>query len=164
MTRKRGRDLELWILTDGSDGNDWESRAAWPATGIPTDLEKLANVRDVNQPLERSEHDASDRDGDVEQIMTGLLKVPTEFQILGNPSNAELAILEDAFFTGEPVAVAVCDGDPQATGTKGLYGDFEVLRFAQGAPVEGGWLVDVTLKLSALSDDDPERFTATAAP
>lgn len=155
MARKRGRDLLLYRQTTGT-------RAAWPVSGSAPNLTKVPRVRDVGLPFERSEHDASDRDSDFEQIMTGLIKAPLEFQLIYNPSDTHQAALETAFHAGTTVAVAVCDGNPATAGTKVFWADWEILRFAHGAPVEGGWMVDVQMKPTALSDVPPAKATVGA--
>ena len=148
-----GRKCKLYYLSTGD-------REAWPASGSPSDLVEIKNVKgDLKIGRGRSEADGSDRGDDCEKIDLGRKQQPITFQLNQKKDSASIAVIE-AFLTaheaGTPITAAVLTGDKDTSGIVGLYGDYAVTKFDESQPGNAGRrYYDVELKPAA-GYDDPE--------
>lgn len=155
-----GRKCKLYYLTTGS-------RAAWPASGSPTGLTEIKNVKgDLTLPLNRSEADGGDRGDEFDKVDLGRLQNEMSFQLNVKKDSDSIAAI-DAFLTaslaGTPIILAALTGDKDTTGIVGIYGDYAVTKFEEKQPGNAGrryW--DVTVKPAA-GYGDPEAVEVVSA-
>ncbi len=155
-----GRKCKLYYLTTGD-------REAWPASGAPSDLTEITNVKgDLTLPLNRSTSDGSDRGDDYEKVDLGRIQNELNFQLNVRTDSASIAVI-DAFLTanlaGEPIVLAALSGDKDTTGIVGVYGDYAVTKFEEKQPGNAGrryWDVSVQ---PAAGYDDPEPVEVVGA-
>lgn len=137
-----GKDAKLYRLTTGS-------RAAWPASGSPANLDVIPNVRDLTLNLEKNEADVTTRGNDGWRGTVGVLKDGSvEFQMLWDSADADFIALRDAWLNDTDIVLAVLDGDKDTPGVQGLYADFQVTNFSRNEPLEDAVSTDVTVKPS----------------
>jgi hypothetical protein len=137
---KLGFAAKAYRLTTGS-------RAAWPASGAPSNLTEVSNVRDVGISLEKGEADTTTRATTGWEVVTGTLKKgPLEFEMVYDPSDSHMTALLTAFLTNITVAMAFLDADKVTVGTQGIWADWEVLKFEKMEPLNGAQMVKVGIK------------------
>lgn len=155
-----GRKCKLYYLTTGT-------RAAWPATGAPTDLQEIKNVKgDLSLGRSRSESDGSDRGDEYEKYDLGRAQNEITFQLNQKKDTDSIAAIE-AFLTAHeaatPIVLAVLSGDSATTGIVGMYGDYAVTKFDEKQPGNAGRrYYDVAVKPAA-GYDDPEPVEVVGA-
>lgn len=140
MPSKLGLEAKVYRLTTGT-------RAAWPASGAPSNLSEITNVRDVTVSLTKSEADVTTRGSGGFRLTRGALKdASVSFEMVWDPADTHFAALQTAFFANTSVALAFLDGSSATVGSQGLWADFEVMEFEKSEPLEGAQMVSVTLK------------------
>ena len=156
MARQEGKTAKLYYLTTGT-------RAAWPNTGEAPNMSEITQARDITVGYERPESDASGRGIDFEEVLSGQVKAPLEFELPVNPADNAFKALRNAFFAGSMVGLAVMDGNGATANTRGFWADFEILKFEDSRPLNGAAMVKITAKPSAASDVPPALVTVGAA-
>jgi hypothetical protein len=148
-----GRKCKLYYLTTGT-------RAAWPATGGPADLDEIKNVKgDLTLPLNRSEADGGDRGDEYDKVDLGRLQNEISYQLNVRKDADSIAAIDahlTAAIAGTPLALAILSGDKDTDGIIGIYGDYAITKFEEKQPGNAGrryW--DVAAKPAA-GYDDPE--------
>lgn len=153
MARQTGRAAKLYYQTTGT-------RAAWPNTGAAPNVTEITAARDISIPFERGEADAGGRGVDFEEVLADRIKAPLEFELPVNPADNAFTAIQNAFFAGTKLAMAVADANAATNGTKGFWADWEILKFDDARPINGAAMVKVAAKPSAASDVPPQRFTS----
>jgi len=151
----RGIDCELHLQTTGA-------RAAWPASGIPANLDEIDIVQDVRLSDERDEVELKLRKHGgfaVSEFTTR--KISLEIDILYDPDDPNFIILLAAYQGNNPVAIAVCDQDPAVEGAQGIWADWKIGSFSQPQEAAGVVMCSLTLKF-AHTDVSPEDFVTVA--
>lgn len=149
-----GFECKAYRLTTGS-------RAAWPGTGAPSNLDEMTNVRDVTMNVTKTEADVTTRGSNGWKQIVGALKDGSvEFESVYDPDDDHFAALMDSFTSSSstPVALAFLDGTAATVGTQGLWGDFMVTGMENSQPLEGAAMVKFTVKLTR-SDVPPDWVT-----
>lgn len=135
------------------------TRAAWPASGAPTDLELMNNVKDVTINLETGEADVTTRGGSGWRQTAATLKDGSvEFEMIHDPGDADFTAIQAAWLNGTNIAMAFLDGASDTAGVSGLWADFQITNFSQSQPLEEAMTISVTAK-PARSDVAPEWIT-----
>src|SRR5574340_251704 len=94
-----GLDAKAYRLTTGT-------RAAWPASGAPTDLELMGNVKDVTINLETGEADVTTRAGNGWRQTAATLKDGTvEFEMIWDPGDTDFTAIQAAWSNGTNIAM-----------------------------------------------------------
>lgn len=139
-TGKLGLECKLYRQTSGS-------RAAWPATGNPSNLSEITNVKDVTLTLDAGEADISTRNNNGFKATIGTLKDGAiEFDMVWDGSDTHFTALRTAFFANTSVALACLDAAFTVAGAQGLWADFRVIGFKREEPLEGAVMAKITVK------------------
>lgn len=147
-----GLNAKMYRLSTGT-------RAAWPATGAPKNLEEMTNVRDVTVNLETGEADVTTRGGSGWRQTAQTLKDGTvEFEMIHDPGDEDFTAIQEAWLNGTNIALAVLDGASTDAGVQGLWADFQITNFSQSQPLEEAMTISVTAK-PARSSVAPEWVT-----
>ncbi len=156
MGYKLGMNGKLYYLAMGT-------RAAWPATGAPSNLTEIDIVGDVTLNLSAGEANINFRGNAGYRATVATLKeASVEFTMVYDTSKATFTALRDAFLNGTTIALAVLDGDKDTDGTQGFWADFTVLNFPRGEAMEEAMAINVTVK-PTYSDVDPEWVTVSSS-
>lgn len=143
-----GFECKLFYLSTGT-------RAAWPASGAPTNLAEITSARDVTLNLEKGEADVSRRGSEWKLTRGALKDASIEFDLLYREGDAAYEFLRDAFLNNTPVALAALSGASNVAGSEGLWAEFEVLSFSRNEALEEGVTFSVTIKPTD-SEVEPE--------
>lgn len=150
-----GLDAKLYRLSTGT-------RAAWPGTGSPSNLDEIPNVRDLTLNLSRAEADVTTRGSNGWRVTVGALKdASLEFEMVWDPADTDFVAIRDAFMNGTTIALAALDQAKATTGAQGLWADWRVTGFSKTEPLEDAQKVSVTIKPS-YSAVPPEWVTVAA--
>ena len=147
-----GFDAKLYYLTTGT-------RATWPGSGAPANLDEVPNVRDLTLNLSKTEADVTTRGGaGWRQIIAALKDASVEFEMVYDNADADFTAFQDSFINNTVIPCAVLDGGSATAGTQGLWADFMVTGFEQQQPLDGAVMVRVTIK-PTYSSVAPEWIT-----
>lgn len=128
--------------------------------GSPVWVE-IDNARDVTLNLEKGEADLTTRANDGWRASAGTLKdASVEFEMVWDTGDAGFTALQEAWFNGTAVEVAVMDGDITEVGSQGLRATMDVTTFSRSEPLEEGVTVSVTMKPTYASNA-PEWLTVS---
>lgn len=148
MARKLGMAAKLYLNTGTYEAPTWV---------------EVTNCKDLTLNLEKGEADVTTRGNGGWRATTGTLKdASVEFDMIYDTEDTNVATLEDAFFDGTSVGVAVMDGPIDQATSKGVRAEMEVFNFSRSEALEEAITVSVTLK-PTYSVNAPEQFTGTAA-
>jgi len=112
----------------------------------PTWVE-ITNAKDVTLNLEKGEADVTTRANQGWRATVGTLKDGSvEFEMVWDTEDAGFTAIQEAYFDGTPVEVAVMDGDIATSGSQGLRATMAVTNFSRNEPLEEAITVSVTLK------------------
>jgi len=115
-----------------------EARLYYDAAGMsaaPTWTE-LTNVRDLTLSLEKGEADLTTRANNGWRATEGTLKdASVEFEMVWDTEDAGFTAIKDAYFGGNPIALAIMDGPVDADGSQGLWADFSIISFSRSEPL-----------------------------
>jgi hypothetical protein len=163
MAAKLGLAAKLYRLTTGT-------RATWgtaDANGFnsgptPSNMEEVANVRDLTITLDKGEADASTRGNNGWRARLATLKDGgMEWQMVYDPADTDVIAFMKAWVGNSTIALAALDGSNATVGTMGLWADFDVFRFEKGEELENVQMVTVGVK-PAYSAVAPEWIIVTA--
>ena len=108
---------------------------------------EVTNVKDLTLNLESGEADVTTRATRGWKASVATLKEASlEFSILYDPSDADFAAFQTAYFSNTPLALFVSDGQDTA---HGLDADFSITAFSMEQPLEEAISVSVTAKPTA---------------
>lgn len=108
---------------------------------------ELGNVKDVTLSLETGEADVTTRANAGWRATVGTLKEGSvEFEMVWNTGDAGFTAIKNAFFSNDPIGLAVMDGDLATAGTQGLQADFSITTFSRSEALEEAITVSVTAK------------------
>lgn len=139
-----GIDCKAYRLTTGT-------RAAWPATGAPSNLAEMTNIRDVTRNMTKTKADVTTRASNGWRQNVAVLKEASiEFESVYDTEDTHFVALSDSFMSQgtEPVAIAFLDGDKATEGTKGLWADFMVVGMEETEPLEGVRMAKFTIEIT----------------
>jgi hypothetical protein len=140
MGVRQGFNAKLYRLTSGT-------RAAWPASGAPSNLSEIGNVRDLSVRSTTSELDATTRaSAGFKVTVPGLNDAAIEFEMVWDTDDTHFTALKDAYEDRTSVAIAALDKDKATSGAKGLWADFAVVTFEKQEPLDDVQKVSVVLK------------------
>jgi hypothetical protein len=118
---------------------------------------EVENVKDVTVTLESGEADVTTRKTKGWRASKATLKdASVEFQILYDTDDEDFIAFQAAYFSGDPIALFISDGDGN-----GLDADFSITTFSQEQPLEEAISISVTAKPTA-STRAPAWKTASA--
>lgn len=146
------------------------TRATWGAVGsdgythegaAPSGLTEVKDIRDLSFPISTGEADVSTRGSDWEQTLATMKKASIDFEMVYDTSDAGLIKIQSCFFTKANLPVAVLDGDKATVGTRGFWLDAMVTKFEVQQPLEGGQMVQISLK-PGYSSVPPEPVKVTS--
>lgn len=151
-----GLDAKLYYLSTGT-------RAAWPATGDPTNLVEITDARDVTINLSASEADVTTRgSGGWRATLQAVKDATLDFELVADTGDTILAAIKDAFINGTGIAMAALDGASATAGTTGLWADMEVVSFTRNEPLEGPVTHSISMK-PTFSAVNPEWVLVASA-
>jgi hypothetical protein len=127
--------------------------------GSPTWTE-MTSVIDVKIPIQRNLVIAKSRASVWEKALAGLLKAELGFNMLRDNDDAHQVALLAAMVAGTAVILAFCEGNIATAGNVFFKGEFLIGSFEEGEPLEDATTVDVMIKPSAKSSNEPGFFTA----
>lgn len=140
MAAKLGLDAKLYYLSTGT-------RAAWPGSGAPANLEEITNVKDLTLNLEKGEADVTTRANSGWKATLPTLKDGSvEFEMVWDPDDTGFTAIQEAFINGTSIALAVLDGASTTVGSQGLWADFAVTNMSREEPLEEAIKAKVTVK------------------
>ena len=118
---------------------------------------EVENVKDVTVTLESGEADVTTRKTKGWRASKATLKdASVEFQILYDTDDEDFLAFQAAYFSGDPIALFISDGDGN-----GLDADFSITTFSQEQPLEEAISISVIAKPTA-STRAPAWKTASA--
>lgn len=117
--------------------------------------EEVANVVDVNIGRERTEIMVASRVSRFEKNLVGLLKLGFDVKLLRDNADAHQAALAAAYEAGSDVVMIFADGPLETAGTAYVKAQLVVTKFGAGEPLEGAATIDMTVKPSAKSANNP---------
>lgn len=116
-------------------------------------MTEMTNVKDVTVTQEKGEADVTTRANSGYRGTAGTLKECTiEWQMLFKPSDAGFQAVRDAYYNNTLINLCPLSGAKDAAGSEGIKGDFSIIGFTKGEPLEGAQTVDVTAKLSVFEE------------
>ena len=128
-----GKDAKLYFCAAGTGGT-------------PTWTE-LTNVKNVTVNLQKGEADVTTRGNNGWRATIGTLKdASVEWEMVWDTEDAGFTAIQEAYFDGTPVEVAVMDGVITESGSEGLRATMDVISFTRSEPLEEAITVSVTLK------------------
>ena len=136
-----GRDAKLYYSIAG--------------VGTPTWV-LLGRARDVTLNMENVEAEVRDRASNYSKALLGLKDVSIEFSMTYDQDDAGYEALRDAWETGADIGIAVMDEIITTVGAEGFQADCKVLNFTRNEGLEDSVSVDVTLRPSAASAEEPD--------
>jgi len=142
MGFKLGLDAKLYYLTTGT-------RATWPASGAPMNLDEIGNVRDVTLSVSTSEADVTTRGNNGWKAVVAALKdASIDFEMVWDDADTAFTAIKDAFMATPPtpIAFAVLDQSKDTVGAQGLWADCIVSKFDKSEPLEDAQKVAVTIR------------------
>jgi len=141
MSVKLGMDAKLYRNTGTYETPTWV---------------EITNAKDVNLNLEKGEADVTTRANQGWRATVGTLKDGSvEFEMVWDTLDAGFTAIQEAYFDGTPLEVAVMDGDIATSGSQGLRATMTVTNFSRNEPLEEAITVSVTLK-PTYADNAPE--------
>lgn len=140
-----GKDCKLYRSTTLLDGS-----SNTPATVSWTEI---TNVRDLTLTQTKGEADVTTRaSSGFRQTLGTLIEGSVEFDMMWETADAGFTALQDAFYNGTEISMAVMDGDIAVTGAEGLASNMNVTGFTRNEPLEEGATVSVTVKPSSYTE------------
>jgi len=141
MSVKLGMDAKLYRNTGTYETPTWV---------------EITNAKDVSLNLEKGEADVTTRANQGWRATVGTLKDGSvEFEMVWDTLDAGFTAIQEAYFDGTPLEVAVMDGDIATSGSQGLRATMAVTNFSRNEPLEEAITVSVTLK-PTYADNAPE--------
>ena len=120
---------------------------------------EMPNVRDLTLNLTKGEADVSRRGSGGWDAMRGARKSASiDFDLLhrdGIDDTADRDVLRDSFLSGDPIDLAIMDGDIDTAGTEGLRAVMEVFSFTRNETQTEAITYTVNVKPTD-SDNPPE--------
>ena len=126
---------------------NWESTGSWV---------EVTAVRDVTQDGDADESDVTSRgSGGHKQTRAGLRDDSVDFDLVWDGVIAtEPGKAVDAFraarFDGTEITLAILDGDIDTAGSRGVVGNFAVLKCSRAEPLTDAMTYSVTVKPGSL--------------
>ena len=149
---KFGFDAKLYVCAAGIGGTPAGEGGDPPAAGPVWTLVK--GVKNLTLNLSSAEADVSVRDIKWKLVAAGLIEASIEFDLTYRPSADGFSDLRTAYFGGDPIGLAIMDGDIITAGTQGLWADCCIFNFGQEQPLDNAMGVKVTAK-PTLTDNEP---------
>lgn len=135
-----GLEAKMYRLSTGS-------RAAWPASGAPSSLDVVANIRDLSLGLSTAEADVTTRGGNGWRSTVQTLKEGTiTFEMVWDTADTDFQAFQTAWANRTSIACAILDQDKATVGATGLWADFAVTGFEKTENLEDAQKVTVTMK------------------
>ena len=145
MGKKIGLEAKLYRNTGTYESPSWA---------------EMTNVRDLTLNVEKGEADVTTRGATWRLTRATLKDAGVEFEMLWDTADAAFTAIQQAFFNGTSLELAIMDGDVAAAGSQGLRATFEVMNFSRSEPLEEAMTVSVTVKPTS-ADNAPEWLTVT---
>jgi len=128
-----GVDAKLYFCAAGIGGSP-----AWT---------EVTGVRNLKLNHSRGEADVSTRGGGGwKATAPALIDASIDFDLVYDPDDAAVVALEEAFFAGTLVGLAVMSGPVAVAGSRGLWADCAILKFERDEGLEAALTVAVTAK------------------
>ncbi|HET6441925.1 MAG TPA: phage tail tube protein [Phycisphaerae bacterium] len=129
---KLGMEAKLYRATGPHEAPGWE---------------EIANAKDVTLNLDKSEADLTTRKNAGWRATVGALKeASVEFEMVWDTEDEGFTAIQEAWFDGTPIEVAVMDGPIDDPESQGLRATMAVMTFTRNEPLEEAITVNVTLK------------------
>ena len=112
-------------------------------------------VGDLTVAISVAEVAVKNKGSEWERFLPGLKSLPIDIEGNWEPGDPTFDAMQEAFWSEEEIEVEILDAAKDKNG-KGIKGMFIVTKFERGEPVEDVMSVSASLRLSALSDEDPE--------
>lgn len=143
MSFQIGLDAKFYVGSSdiGDVGNTW--------TEVP-------EVEEITLNLETAEAEIKNRASDWVKILLGQKNASIDVTITYDKTDTEYDALRDAWLNKTDIAVAVMDGAIATSGNEGLQIDAKVTSFTRNEPLEEGLTINLTLRPSAESANEPD--------
>lgn len=145
MTIPLGLDAVVYL----NDGGTWQS---------PNHVE-ISGVRDVTLNLEKTVVDLSHRGSSWRLNRGGLKDASISLTVLDDDSS-ELQTLIAGWVTSTPVEILALNGSKEASGSKGLRANCEVISITRNETLEEGLAYDIELRPTP-SANGPEWYVVS---
>lgn len=151
MAAVRGKDFKLYL--GGEDPYDADT---------PTWVE-MTNIKDVTRNLEKATADVSVR-GSSFRMEVGTLKgLSIDLQSVYDPTDANLAVFEQAFYDDANILLLALDGSINTVGSRGIRLSAQVTKYTGNEALEDAGLIDITVVPGYDPDDLPRRVHVAVA-
>lgn len=113
--------------------------------GSPT-FTAVAGVQDLDVQDESTEANTTAKGMTIGVVSRGYRNVTVNFKLVYIKGDAGFSALATACKTPQPIHLLVLNGKSDTNGAIGYNGDWEVVKFSKGEPLDGQVTYDVTLK------------------
>jgi hypothetical protein len=96
------------------------------------------------------------------KYLSALNDAPLDVEVDWQPDDPVFDALQDAFWTDEVLEFVILDGGIKKAGAQGLRAGFVVTKFERSEPLEDQMLANVSLRLAADWDHEPDWVVASA--
>jgi hypothetical protein len=96
------------------------------------------------------------------KYLSGLNDVPLDLEADWEPGDDVFDALQDAYWTQAPLELVILDGGIKKAGAQGLRGGFMVTKFERSEPVEDEMMANISLRLAANWEHEPDWVVAAA--
>ena len=155
MAYRLGRNMKLYRLTSGT-------RAAWPGTGAPSNLDLVTKAADVTLEIDKELVDVTTREGNGwSQNLVGTKDLTLNVTIPYDPADTDYEAFVAAAIDDSVIALAVMDDLIATVGAKGYWFDAIITNQSEPQPVKGVVVCTFTFRV-ALTSVPPARVTVGA--
>lgn len=119
------------------------------------------NIKDATLALDKALADLSARTSDIRLQKSTLKEAPVEFTMIRHNTTAAKASWKtffDAWWSGSTVDILMLDGTTSDTGASGIRGEFEVVSFSRGEPLEDAVTANVKLVPTITDNGPPVKY------
>ena len=119
-------------------------------------------ARDLTVAVSANEVAVKNKGSIFVKYLSGLKDTPLDFEADWEPNEPVFDMLQQCFWTQDPIDFLILDGGIKKVGAQGLRGGFIVTKFERSEPVEDVMSVSVSLRLSAEWPQEPEWVKMSA--
>lgn len=140
----------------GLDGKMYRNTGSY---GSPT-WNEMPGVKDLTTSLEKASADVSNRASGWRKERGTLKTLSLSFQMVWDPEDLDFDALLTSFLNNTSIDCVVLDGPVATAGSQGPRATFEVFKFERSEELEGAMMVDVELKPTYATGQEPYWYEA----
>jgi hypothetical protein len=119
-------------------------------------------LHDLTLAVSKTEVQVKNKGSNWNKYLTALRDAPIDVEVDWAPGDEVFDALQEAFFTEEVLEFVILDGGIKKAGAQGLRGGFIVTKFERSEPMEDQMIANVSLRLGADWDFEPDWVMASA--